>query len=467
MQFPSPSAHILPGDIPCVLPPPLLDQCNIKHRIRGSMLGLATGDALGASVEFISRQQLLANPVHEMRPTGRLGLKAGQWTDDTSMALCLASSLITTRNFDPYNQMVRYKWWYKYGYFSPVGRCVGSGSTTRQALKKFSQRQEILKQALDLNNEREVDRLSYQHVKKVPAFDVNCGQPKATGNDPLMRLAPVPLYYFRNPVLAVELSGQSARLTHGSEKGIDACRYYAALIVAALRGESKDQLLSKQFYHNHRAWFGAKDLCKEVQRVALGSYQKEVGYEMGMRGSAYIVKSLEAALWAFWSDGNSFQTGVLAAVNLGDDSDTTAAIYGQLAGAYYGEESIVPKWLKQLYAKDLIVCMSDWIHYLGEQSHLTVGMKRNMYYRVPTQVHRIFSNPTITMHSEMFGQVVPHPVNRIKKSIRRSNIHQPGLVWPQYQQSRVDQLLPTSAFFQRPHHSGQFYNSGRFNAPYF
>ncbi|CAF3237509.1 unnamed protein product [Rotaria socialis] len=465
MQFPSPYEHILPTDIPCISSPPLPDQFNVKDRIRGSMLGLATGDALGASVEFMPHQHLLAHPVSDMQSGGTWGLKAGQWTDDTSMALCLASSLITTGIFDPYSQMVRYKWWYKYGFLSSTGYCFDIGKATRNALNIFSQRQKILQQAFGLHNEIQVDSLSFKDVGEVSAFDVNCSGPDVAGNGSLMRLAPVPLYYFRNPALAVELSGQSARLTHGSEKAIDACRYHAALIVAALRGESKEQLLNKQFYHNHRAWFGVKDLCTEVLHIALGSYKKPGGYEMGIRGSGYIIKSLEAALWAFWSDENSFQNGVLAAVNLGDDTDTTAAIYGQLAGAYYGAESILPKWLKQLYAKDFIICISDWLYYFGQQSHSTVHMKNNMYYHVPTQLHKKYSNPPISMRRGMFQSVVPRQAHKAKNydSYLRDHLPNPPMwtfsqahIRPQYQQRAANHWAPYSKIFQRPFYSGQF-----------
>jgi hypothetical protein len=101
--------------------------------------------------------------------------------------------------------------------------------------------------------------------------------------------------------------------------------------------------------------------------IAEGSYQKRGGHSAGIRGKGYIVKSLEAALWAFWSDDNSFETGVLAAVNLGDDTDTTAAIYGQLAGAYYGYDKLPKEWREAVYAKKFIERLSGWIVYEGER----------------------------------------------------------------------------------------------------
>ncbi|CAF3685589.1 unnamed protein product [Rotaria sordida] len=169
-----------------------------------------------------------------------------------------------------------------------------------------------------------------------------------------MRLAPVPLFFYRNPEKAVQYSGDSARITHGDDKAYDACRYYGALIVAALHGTSKDKLTSNRFYENNERWFGNKPLHADILNIAQGSYKKSGGYDEGIRGKGYVASALEAALWAFWSDNNSFEEGVLNAVNLGDDTDTTAAIYGQLAGAFYGYQNLPNKWLKRVYAKNFI-----------------------------------------------------------------------------------------------------------------
>ncbi|CAF2404331.1 unnamed protein product [Rotaria sp. Silwood2] len=368
MNFPSPYASVLPHQIHLGKPPEIrgVEEAKQLSRIQGSLLGLAVGDALGASVEFRSHQYLVVHPVEKMQSGGTWSLKAGQWTDDTSMALCLASSLLTTKTFDPYNQMVRYKWWYKHGFLSSTGHCFDIGSTTRQSLDLFCQRQKQLMKALSLRTESDVDKLTTADVKrKQSTFNVNCSQPGKAGNGALMRLAPVPLFYFRNPPQAVELSGASARLTHGDKKAVDACRYYGALIVAAIRGESHDSLTSQSFYTAHKDWFGSDDLHEEVLSIATGSYQKKDGYDTGIRGKGYVIDALKAALWAFWKYQGSFKEGVLAAVNLGDDTDTTAAIYGQLAGAYYGAEHIPTDWVEKLYAKELIRNIGDWLHYEG------------------------------------------------------------------------------------------------------
>ncbi|CAF3980401.1 unnamed protein product [Rotaria sp. Silwood2] len=216
---------------------------------------------------------------------------------------------------------------------SSTGYCFGSDTATRQSIQEFEKRQKKFAHDHDIL----LDQMDYLSDRDLlQAFDVYCSKETVADNGVLMCLAPVPLFFFRCPEVAVEYSGISGQITHGDEKAYDACRYYGALIVAAILGEDKDQLISNTFYDNHREWFGDKTLHPEIMTIAQGSYKKEGGYQDGIRGKEYVVNSLEAALWAFWSDKNSFRIGALKAVNLSDDTDTTAAIYGQLAGAYYG-----------------------------------------------------------------------------------------------------------------------------------
>ncbi|CAF1253334.1 unnamed protein product, partial [Rotaria sordida] len=313
---------------------------DIVDRIQGSIFGLTVGDALGAHVEFRPNSYLVAVPVTDLVGGGTWGLQRGQFTDDTSMALCLANSLIACRDFVPYDQLVRYKWWYRHGYMSSTGHCFDIGAATRQSIQEFEKRQRKFAHDHDILLEQ-MDFLSDRDL--LQAFDVHCSKKGVAGNGALMRLAPVPLFFYQHPKMAVDYSGISGQITHGDEKAYDACRYYGALIVAAVRGEDKNKLISNTFYDDHREWFGDKTLHPEIMTIAQGSYKKEGGYQDGIRGKGYIVNALEAALWAFWSDGDSFETGALKAVNLGDDTDTTAAIYGQLAGAHYGYNKLPEK----------------------------------------------------------------------------------------------------------------------------
>ncbi|CAF1060218.1 unnamed protein product [Rotaria sp. Silwood1] len=288
------------------------------------MFGLTIGDALGAHVEFRPNSYLVANPVKDLEGGGTWGLQKGQFTDDASMALCLANSLIACQDFVPYDQLVRYKWWYRHGYMSSTGQCFDIGAATRQSIEEFEKRQRKFAHDHGIPFDQ-LDFLSNRDL--LQAFDVKCSKDDVAGNGALMRLAPVPLFFYHNPELAIEYSGISGRITHGDDKAYDACCYYGALIIAALNGANKNELTSKTFYDKHRHWFGNRTLHPEIMAIAHGSYKKPGGYQDGIRGKGYIVNALEAALWAFWSDADSFEKGALNAVNLGDDTDTTAAIY--------------------------------------------------------------------------------------------------------------------------------------------
>ncbi|CAF3529100.1 unnamed protein product [Rotaria socialis] len=335
----------------------------ILNRIQGSMVGLALGDALGAYVEFRPRQYLVDHPVTDLESGGTWGLTKGQFTDDTSMALCLANSLVACHGFNPYDQLVRYKWWHQFGYMSSIGNCFDIGAGTRQSLREFERRQKTFAKEFSIPL-TDMDQLSDGAL--LEKFDIYCSEDGVAGNGALTRLAPVPLFFHRFPAIAVEYSGISGQITYGDTIVYDACRYYGALIVAALHGEPKSQLLDNKFYSRHAEWFRNIPLHPGIQSIAEGSYKRVGGYNAGIRGKGYIVSALEAALWAFWSDDNSFAKGVLAAVNLGDDTDTTAAIYGQLAGAYYGYGKLPERWLQHLYARKFMEKLSKWLGYEGE-----------------------------------------------------------------------------------------------------
>jgi len=291
------------------------------ERYRGSLWGLAVGDALGTTLEFKSPGTF--KPIKEMVGGGPFHLKPGQWTDDTSMALCLAESLIERKGFDPVDQLERYLRWYREGHLSSTGECFDIGGTVKAALLRFEKRRQ-------------------PYCGSTDTF--------SAGNGSMMRLAPVPLFYAQNPQEAIERSGESSRTTHGTITAIDACRYLGSLIVGALHGVGKDELLSDHFSPVPGYW-DKNPLTREINEIASGSFKLKNPPDI--KGTGYVVQSLEAALWAFHKSG-SFGEGCLLAVNLGDDADTTGAVYGQLAGAYYGENGIPKRWLTKLSQHQLI-----------------------------------------------------------------------------------------------------------------
>jgi len=175
-----------------------------------------------------------------------------------------------------------------------------------------------------------------------------------------MRLAPVPLAYYERPVEAIQRAGESSLSTRGTREAVDGCRYLAALIVGALDGKSKETLLSDHFEPVPGVW-QAEPLAPRIADIASGSFKAL--NPPAVKGSGYVVESLEAAIWAFYH-GKDFREGALLAVNLGDDADTTGAVYGQLAGAFYGEDGIPEEWRGVLAHHNLIESYADKLYEL-------------------------------------------------------------------------------------------------------
>ena len=314
-----------------------------RSRFRGCLLGLAVGDAVGTAVEFKPPGSF--TPLTDMVGGGQFNLAPGEWTDDTSMALCLAESLIEKQGFDPVDQLERYVRWYRTGYLSSNGRCFDIGITICNSL---------------------------QHFERTHEPYPGPTAPHTAGSGSLMRLAPVPMFYALHPELAIEKCADSSRTTHANQKAVDACRYYGALLLAALNGQTKDDLLSLLAVVDirqadmQRVNIAAQlsNLEPSIGEVAQGSYKQKD--PPAIEGSGYVVRGMEAALWAFHRS-TSFREGCLLAANLGDDADTTSAIYGQLAGAYYGEDGIPVEWRSRLALGDLIRSYADKLFDLALQ----------------------------------------------------------------------------------------------------
>ncbi|MCE9564484.1 MAG: ADP-ribosylglycohydrolase family protein [Planctomycetes bacterium] len=298
-------------------------------RYRGSLLGLVAGDALGTTLEF--RDPGSFEPLADMVGGGPFNLKPGEWTDDTSMALCLAESLVTKREFDPIHQLETYGRWHRQGHLSVKGRCFDIGITTSGALRRF-----------------ETQRQPYP----------GSTEPGAAGNGSLMRLAPAPLAFANKPEVAIYMAGQSSRTTHGADECVDACRYFAGLLLAAVNGLPKRAILNNDYEPAVKCWL-ENPLAEKVKSIAAGSFKVKVPPQI--RGSGYVIHTLEAALWAFHTTEN-FRDGALAVVNLGEDADTTGAVYGQIAGAYYGVDGIPAEWLSKLAMRELIEQRATELH---------------------------------------------------------------------------------------------------------
>jgi len=296
----------------------------MKNRYLGSMLGLAIGDALGAPVEFLKRGTFPY--IDRYYKGGKFRLSIGEYTDDTAMALCLAQSLIECNGLNQKDQLEKYLKWFKEGYMSATGRSIGCGKQVYKALFKF-----------------------------MATKCEECGDSKfkkGAGNGSLMRIAPVALFYRKYPLkVAMKMAEKSSYTTHGLKVCADACRVYSALIIGALQGISKKELLSKEYFKyilNEDKEYTYDPLIEEIMN---GSYKNKNRDEINSSG--YVIHTLEAALWSFYNS-SSFKEGVILAVNLGEDADTIGAVYGQLAGAFYGEKNINSYFKDNLINKELI-----------------------------------------------------------------------------------------------------------------
>lgn len=280
-------------------------------RYQGCLLGLAAGDAVGTTVEFSAKDSF--PPVTGMEGGGPFHLQAGQWTDDTSMALCLAESLVTCNGFNAKDQMNRYLNWWKWGYLSSTGHCFDIGMTVANALQTFANDGEPF---------------------------AGSSNPRTAGNGSLMRLAPVVLWFFPHEAQVLEYAEASSRTTHAAPEALASCRLFAQQLMNALQGKNKLETLTD---------IAQLPEQENLRHIAEGRYLQKTRAEIF--GTGYCVQSLEAALWCF-AKGNDFEETILLATNLGDDADTTAAIAGQLAGAFYGVNGIPQAWRDKLWQYD-------------------------------------------------------------------------------------------------------------------
>jgi len=240
------------------------------------------------------------------------------------MALCLAQSLLAHDGFDARDQMGRYLNWWQWGYLSSTGECFDIGATVRGALERFQSTGEPYSGSTD---------------------------PHTAGNGSLMRLAPVALFFFPEVEQVVHFSAESSRTTHGAPEAVECCKLLAFILTRCLAGH-----LPK------REVLNATSLALQEPNVAaLAAARYAAKTEDEICGTGYAVASLEAALWCFHST-STFASAVLAAANLGDDADTTAAIVGQVAGAFYGRQGIPRHWLGRLHLRAEIHGMAEALY---------------------------------------------------------------------------------------------------------
>ncbi|MCH1929556.1 ADP-ribosylglycohydrolase family protein [Shewanella sp. A25] len=288
-------------------------------RAKGALIGLALGDALGTTLEFQPRPK--SPMVTSLMGGGPFRLKPGQWTDDTAMMLCLADSLIERGASDPEDQMRRYIDWRDNGHNSCTGTCFDIGTTVAKALRRFEQEGNAL---------------------------AGSDAPHSAGNGSLMRIAPVALLtHYASVSFALKMAEEASRTTHAEQRCIDACQFMTYMLHTLLNSDTEKVANKKALLSPFDPIFAQlmENMHPEFVTVINGSYRLKSREEI--KSTGFVVDSLEAALWCFWHSDN-FEDGAVLAANLGGDADTIAAIYGQLAGAYYGYEALPTHWLRAL-----------------------------------------------------------------------------------------------------------------------
>ncbi len=286
----------------------------IENRMKGCFYGCAVGDALGCPIENVWRDTVPL--VTEMIPSeNHGGLPAGSWTDDTSMMLCLAASMVShdgVINAD--SELTHYVQWFRKGYLGVNGRCVDIGMTTKRALLKFIHTGSPINEPAD-----ELEQ----------------------GNGSLMRIAPVPIFCWKNPDKAFHFGSCSSLTTHNHYNCVVVCGVVSYVIASIINGDvlTKPRILEllKQWEYYHGD--------ERLRGILVGEFMEKTREQISSSG--YVMDTLEAALWAFFKT-NEFESGVILAVNLGRDADTVGAVYATIAGAFYGFDAIPARWLDAL-----------------------------------------------------------------------------------------------------------------------
>ena len=293
--------------------------------VLGGILGFAVGDALGVSVEFQSRAQLRKTPVTGMRSGGTHGQPAGTWSDDTSMTLCTIDSL-TERGVDYTDQMRRFSLWLNRGAYTPYGEVFDVGGTTGRTVSAF-------------------DR---------GTAPLDCGEKdeRSCGNGSLMRILPTVLYlvgrygYTTLDDRTAEIIHNTSACTHAHPRCQMACGIYASVVFSLCAGrrtklDVRAGIVSALSYYREKPAFSG--VFHDFENLkSIGNWE-----ENQISGSGYVLHTLQAALWCLLNT-NCYEECVCKAVNLGEDTDTTAAVAGGLAGIVYGKAGIPQEWLDTL-----------------------------------------------------------------------------------------------------------------------
>ena len=301
---------------------------SLSNKQKGCFLGLAVGDALGAPIEFCFRDR----PPHicEMTSGGKFNLPAGAWTDDTSMALCLADSLYAHPSFDAKDLLTRFWLWASEGENSSTGKAIGFGQNILQALFDFY-RSGTLKAG---NKHRRSD-----------------------GNGSIMRLAPLMVLYPHDQHNGKRVAREQSETTHASSVSADGCECLLGIVQGIFSGQTLEESLASLHIDS---WH------EDIQNIAKRVWKTKTRDEI--KSDGYVAHTLEAAVWCV-ANTSTFEEALVLAINLAHDADTVGAVTGQIAGALYGYSSIPSRWLSVLAKREFIESKTETLITLSRQNH--------------------------------------------------------------------------------------------------
>jgi ADP-ribosyl-[dinitrogen reductase] hydrolase len=315
-----------------------------SEQINGLFMGIAVGDALGVSVEFKSRQSLKASPVSEMTGYGTYNQLPGTWSDDSSLTFCLAESLC--KGFNLNDLAERFVQWYDLGYWTARGEVFDVGNATERAIRKLKEgEQPIL---------------------------AGGKEDWENGNGSLMRILPLSYFLLNvSPYEHYDMIRKVSSLTHAHERAVFACYFYTTMGICLLKGHTIEEAyydtqgLVKSFLSAQPNILSLSEhkLFERVLTFNATDWRKLP--ENDIQSTGYVLHTLEASVWCLLGTDN-YQDAVLRAINLGEDTDTTGAVTGGLAGLYYGLGQIPAKWINALAKKDNIMALATRFYQINQ-----------------------------------------------------------------------------------------------------